>query len=104
MKDIIVISKEDLSGIVDKAVTNAIERSQPVPRTEKQWLTNPEAMEYLGLSRTTMQRYREAGIFPFTKVESNIYYRFSDIEKALKERRLNRKLKPVRRSRENEGV
>lgn len=50
-----------------------------LPGSEKEWLTNKEACKYLGLSRMTLQRYRDNGVLEFSKVGSNIYYRRADI-------------------------
>lgn len=49
----------------------------------KSWLTNAEAMEYLGLSRPTLARYRKSGRLPYSKVLANIYYRLADVEALL---------------------
>lgn len=51
----------------------------------KRWLTNEEAMEYLGLSRSTLNRYRMEGKIPYSKVGQNVYYRLEDIEELLEE-------------------
>lgn len=45
----------------------------------KEWLTNSEAMDFLGLSRSTMQRYRDSGILTCSRIGTNIYYRRLDL-------------------------
>lgn len=50
-----------------------------LPGEPKEWLTNAEAQAYLGLSRMTLQRYRDNGLLEFSKVGSNIFYRRRDI-------------------------
>lgn len=50
-----------------------------LPGEPKEWLTNAEAQAYLGLSRMTLQRYRDNGLLEYSKVGSNIFYRRSDI-------------------------
>ena len=52
---------------------------------EKKWLTNEEAMEYLGLSRSTLHRWRKSGKIPYSKVGRNVYYRLEDIREMLEE-------------------
>lgn len=68
----------------DKRLVNVIDRLQSAERIrDKAWLTNPEAMQYLGLSRPTLARYRASGKLPYSKVGSSIYYRLSDVEALL---------------------
>ena len=80
-------SKAALNGfqraaeIVVSSVVNRLLSAEKT--TDKAWLTNPEAMEYLGLSRPTLARYRAAGTLPFSKLGSNIYYRVIDVEALL---------------------
>jgi len=54
------------------------------PVEEKKWLTNKEAMEYLGLSKSTLSRFRQDGTLSFTKLGNNIYYLKRDIDIKLK--------------------
>lgn len=55
-------------------------------RPGKNWLTNAEAVEYLGLSRPTLARYRADGTLPYSKVGSSVFYRLSDVEGLLESR------------------
>jgi len=50
---------------------------------EHGWITNRQAMKILDLSRPTLQRYRSSGVIPHTRIGSNVYYRWSDIEAVL---------------------
>lgn len=54
-------------------------RTSEAHRPGKSWLTNAEAMDFVGLSRMTLQRYRDAGKLPYSKIGSNVYYRRDDI-------------------------
>jgi len=63
------VTKEVLSNLVKD-----LQPSEP-----KTWMTNREAMEYLGVSKATLQRYRSDGRLPFSKVDGLIFYRCSDI-------------------------
>ena len=68
----------------ERTLTEVIERLTSAEKTMgKAWLTNAEAMEYLGLSRPTLARYRAAGTLPNSKIGSNIYYKLSDVEALL---------------------
>ncbi len=41
---------------------------------QKEWLTNKEAQQYLGLSKPTLARYRADGLLAFSKVRGNVFY------------------------------
>ena len=81
--EVIVTSKKDLQRIVNASVEAAtakvISQVQPVASGLKEWLTNREAMDFLGLSKTSLQRYRSSGRLPFSKIGGNIYYKYSDL-------------------------
>lgn len=46
----------------------------------KRWLTNNEAMSYLGVSKSTIQRYRRSGKLPYSKIGGKLFYKTKDIE------------------------
>lgn len=50
-----------------------------LPGEPKEWLTNAELQQYLGVSKMTLQRYRDAGTIPYSKVGSSVFYRRSDV-------------------------
>ena len=52
-------------------------------RPGKNWLTNPEAQAYLGLSKATLARYRATGKLPYSKVGSSVYYHVAAIERMI---------------------
>ena len=82
--EVIVASRSELSGLIQDSVSRGLAEII-AQQSEKDWLTNKEAQEYLGLSRPTLQRYRSSGKLPFSKVGGNIYYRREDIEKLLED-------------------
>ena len=89
--DIIITKPADLQRIIDASVEAAtakvISRILPSDATPKEWLTNREAMDFLGLSKTTLQRYRVSGRLPFSKIGGNIYYRYADLVSVLEQNR-----------------
>lgn len=48
-----------------------------------QWLDNQEVMQRLHWSRSTLQRRRDDGSLPYTKVKGKYYYREADIFRML---------------------
>ena len=80
---IIVTSPQELQRIVDSSVeaatTKALSRIPAATAAPKAWFTNREAMDFLGLSKATLQRYRASGRLPYAKLGGNIYYRYEDL-------------------------
>ena len=82
--ELIVTTKKDLQRIVNDSVEAATAKilsqvQQTASGVPKAWLTNREAMDFLGLSKTSLQRYRSSGRLPFSKIGGNIYYKYSDL-------------------------
>ena len=82
--ELILTTPEDLRRLVQEEIARfERQESEAQARTHdplaKEWLTNNEAMDFLGLSRSTMARYRKNGILLFTQIKTNIYYRRSDL-------------------------
>ncbi|MEO1075540.1 MAG: helix-turn-helix domain-containing protein [Bacteroidota bacterium] len=73
-----------LRPLVEEAVANALPDIPSSGAEPKAWLTNREAMEYLGLSKATLARYRKDGTLPHSKVGANVFYRFADVDALLK--------------------
>jgi excisionase family DNA binding protein len=49
----------------------------------KTWLTGDEVIHLLGISKRTLQNYRDQRKLPFSQVGRKIYYKASDIEEYL---------------------
>jgi excisionase family DNA binding protein len=49
----------------------------------KLWLTGDEVIHLLGISKRTLQNYRDQRKLPFSQVGRKIYYKASDIEEYL---------------------
>jgi hypothetical protein len=47
------------------------------------WLTEKEAREFLGLSKSTLQSYRKNLIIPFSQYRGKIHFKLSDLEQHL---------------------
>ena len=91
--DVLVLTGSQSKKALREATENILREIGPRFRIDerdrpgKSWLTQPEAQEYLGLSKATLARYRAAGTLPYSKLGSSIYYRLADVEEML-ERRL----------------
>lgn len=49
----------------------------------KRWLDNQEVCQALGISLRTLQKYRERGVIPYSRIRHKIYYRPEDVEELL---------------------
>lgn len=45
----------------------------------KKWLDNQEVCQLLGISKRTLQTYRDNGTLPYTQINHKIYYRPQDV-------------------------
>ncbi len=82
--ELIITSKSDLRDLIDASVKDAINSSSDIQKKDgvrpKPWMTNREAQAFYGLSKSTLQRYRNSGKLPFSKIGGRVYYKRSDIE------------------------
>lgn len=91
--DLIMIEKSDFDRLVGniEKIAEHIRKSESKKSSgdAERWISNKEAMEMLGISPRTLQRYRDNGCIPFSKIGKNCRYRLSDIERALEAHRID---------------
>jgi len=87
--ELIITSKSDLQDLIEASVREAINSSSDIQKKDgdrpKPWMTNREAQAFYGLSKSTLQRYRNSGRLPFSKIGGRVYYRRSDMVRLLEE-------------------
>lgn len=49
----------------------------------QKWLDNHEVCQLLGISKRTLQTYRDNETLPYTQINHKIYYRPQDVEQAI---------------------
>ncbi|WP_321480135.1 helix-turn-helix domain-containing protein [uncultured Bacteroides sp.] len=54
-----------------------------IDQTNSKWLDNQDVSTLLGISKRTLQYYRNNGKISFSQVNSKCYYKTSDVEKLL---------------------
>ena len=84
----IITSEADLRRVVSSELANILPKLPLPPQLTpgpKAWMSNREAMEFLDLSKATLQRYRDSGILPYSKIGGNIFYKYSDLVAVLEE-------------------
>jgi len=50
---------------------------------QEKWLSSEDAAKFLGVSKRTLQRYRESGKIPYSKDSRMIWHKQSDLVKYL---------------------
>lgn len=53
------------------------------PAAQKEWLDGQEVMQYLHVSKRTLQNLRATGLLPYSQVNGKFYYKASDVEALL---------------------
>ena len=86
MQQIVVTNPDTLQQLISEAVQSALAGLPGKVETgEKQVYTNRQAMNYLNVSRSTLQRWRGEGLLPFRQVSGKILYKKEDLEALLEE-------------------
>ncbi len=49
----------------------------------KKWLDNQDVCMILGISKRTLQTYRDKGLIPYSIIKHKVFYRPEDVEKVL---------------------
>lgn len=50
---------------------------------EERWLDNQEVCLMLGITKRTLQSYKDKGLLPYSKLNRKNYYKFSDVQRLL---------------------
>jgi len=80
MNELIITQPDELQRLVSDAVSKAVSGLSSDRKTqEKEVFSNRDAMKFLGVSRSTLQRWREDGILPYRKVNGTILYTKADL-------------------------
>ena len=74
----------DLAGRVGTIEETAerLHRNQADLRLKK-WLDNQEVCQTLGITKRTLQTYRENGMLPFCRIRHKVFYKPQDVAKLL---------------------
>ncbi|OPC66493.1 DNA-binding protein [Elizabethkingia bruuniana] len=51
--------------------------------SEERWLDNQEVCLMLGITKRTLQSYKDKGFLPYSKLNRKNYYKFSDVQRLL---------------------
>lgn len=83
--DLIMMEKSDFDRLIGRidGIAEHIRKSENAksPNPADRWLSGKEATDILGVSPRTLQRYRDTGLIPFSKLGKKCRYRLSDVER-----------------------
>lgn len=85
---LVVLTEEQARSLIAEEIQAHLagHEHERVNTPAKAYLTNREACEYLGLSRSTLARLRGDGTLRYSKLGANVFYALADIEALLASR------------------
>ena len=87
-----VASRRDLDEAILDGLKEVLpfvaEDLEPPERPPKEVLSNREAREFLDVSKSTLQRWRDDGTLPYSKVGASVYYEREDLLRVVREHRV----------------
>lgn len=81
--EIIAIEKKTLEAVESAFERFAVRMDELCTEHTKQlseWLDNGEVCRLLGISKRTLQTYRDNGTLPYSQINHKMFYKASDIE------------------------
>ncbi len=87
--ELVLTTRDQLEKLLRRVVDESVTPVESVAKP-KEWLTNKEALNFLGLSKATLQRLRRSGQLSFSKVNGSIFYERKDIIDLLERNRRSR--------------
>ena len=68
-------------GMIEEKVATLYRKQADVGL--KTWLDNQDVCQTLGITKRTLQTYREKGLLPFSRIRHKVFYKPEDVEKLL---------------------
>lgn len=86
--EVIAIPKsvlKELTKEVDELLQLATNASEAYTAifNEERWLDNQEVCLMLGITKRTLQSYKDKGLLPYSKLNRKNYYKLSDVQRLL---------------------
>ena len=86
--EVIVIPKsilKELTTALDELLHQIADASEAYIAifNEERWLDNQEVCLMLGITKRTLQSYKDKGLLPYSKLIRKNYYKFSDVQRLL---------------------
>jgi len=87
--EVIAIQKSILEGLTNELkmllelTENTTKKYTPIFKEEK-WLDNQEVCLMLGITKRSLQTYKDKGLLPYSKLNRKNYFKLSDVQVLLK--------------------
>ena len=84
-----LLSRIDLENLKDEIlaeIRTSQARQNTLPNAGFEWVTEQQAMEMLGVSKSTILSYRNKGLLHFSQERGKIYFKLSDLNGFLEAR------------------
>ncbi len=79
------LTKDDLQDLKAELLAEILEAiKQNNKPAKKDWLSEREAQQYLGVCKTTLWKYRRDGLIPFSQINRKTNYLRADLDDFLK--------------------
>lgn len=80
----IILPKDQFQDLISKVnqISNRIEKLVAIPGNDI--IDNAEFIRIMKISKRTAQTWRDEKVISFSQIGAKVYYKFSDIEKLLK--------------------
>jgi len=88
MQTFILLPENELHQINSKLDRLLSNKDAPLTAIQLIWLSNDEAMEFLQVSKSTLQTYRNRGYLKFSKVGRKIRYARTDLQQFLESNKI----------------
>lgn len=92
--NVFIPTEDKFREILNDTVDSLLEQRIPEiirKANRKEYITTKELKELTGCSHRVQHYYRKEGILPFSQEGRKIFYKTSDVEKFMEERRVNGK-------------
>lgn len=86
-----ILPIDQLTQIIRDCVRKEVDKTQPINSDNNDLIRVEDAVKLLKVSKVTLYKWRRAGIIPYHRIASRIYFKKSEIIEALKTSRRFRK-------------
>ena len=84
-----IITVDDLQQFKQELLTEIAKLFQErSPAPEKRWLKSYEVRKLLGISHGKLQKLRDEGELPFTRIGGVLFYDYEDIDRMIQQHRI----------------
>jgi hypothetical protein len=87
MDKLVIISRDDLKELIIEAVSKAFDEVNKDTFTDRDLMTRRQTAEFLNVSLVSLNIWSKKGIIQPYAIEGRVFFKKSEIESALKEKK-----------------